>query len=268
MKRFLMTILALLVLGYIGFCLFLYFNQDRLLFFPTRMTEPELQAFAREEGFEMWRDPAGTPIGWKSQENANAQDVLLVFHGNGGFALHRNYAAFRRSPIPMQIFLLEYPGYGARPGTPSADAFIEAAVEALDAIEPSRHVFILGQSLGSGIASAVAARRPDRIAGIVLLTPFDSLASAASSHYRWLPVSLLIRHRLDSDKNLSTFPGPVAFIVAEEDRTVPAALGLRLYENYPGRKRLWLIPGAHHNQMDALLADWPAIIGWLQSPAQ
>jgi pimeloyl-ACP methyl ester carboxylesterase len=121
----------------------------------------------------------------------------------------------------------------------------------------------MGQSLGSGIASAAVAARPDKIAGLILLTPFDSLAAAAATHYPWFPVRPLLRHRLDSDQNLAGYRGPVAFIVAENDGTIPPKHGERLYHLYTGPKRLWLVPGAGHNDFDALLADWPRIVSWL-----
>mgnify|MGYP001417883207 CR=1 FL=1 len=266
LRRFLMSILTILVLSYTGFCLFLWLNQERMIFFPTVADAAELSGIAESENLDPWRAPDGTPIGWKSRNTT--PDALLVLHGNAGYALHRNYEAFRTSGTPLQIYLLEYPGYGARQGPPSERALVDATVEAIDAIPADQRVFLFGQSLGSGVACAAAAQRPDRVAGIVLVTPFDSLASAASFHYPWLPVRWLIRHRFDSARNLTRYHGPVAFIIAERDGTVPAKLGQRLYDSYAGPKKLWLIPDAGHNDMDSLLADWPGIIGWLQSSAR
>lgn len=263
LRRFLMSILTILALSYAGFCLFLWVNQERMIFFPTVVESDELARLAHSENLDPWRASNGDPIGWKSR--SAAADALLVFHGNAGHALHRNYDAFRTSRGSLQTYLLEYPGYGARPGAPSEKALVAAAVEAIDAIPKDQRVFLFGQSLGSGVASAAAAQRPDRVAGIVLVTPFDSLASAASVHYPILPVSWLIRHRFDSAKNLANYHGPIAFIVAERDGTVPAKLGQRLHDGYAGPKKLWLVPDAGHNNMDLLLADWPGIVGWLQS---
>jgi fermentation-respiration switch protein FrsA (DUF1100 family) len=72
-----------------------------------------------------------------------------------------------------------------------------------------------------------------------------------------------LKHRLDSDKNLEKYHGPIAFIVAGNDGTIPPKHGERLYREYAGPKRLWLVPGAGHNDFDALLADWPQIVAWL-----
>jgi len=268
-KRSLLTILSLLVLAYIGICALLYFKQDRLLFFPSQATTEELETLAQQVGFEPWTNARGERIGWKSLDG-DPTKALLICHGNGGFALGRNYTNMRQSAaggIRFQIFLLEYPGYGARVGIVSTQSLTDAAIEAIDtlAADPGRCIWLMGQSLGSGIASAAIAARPDKIAGLILLTPFDSLSAAAGTHYPWLPVRLLLRHRLDSDRNLEKYHGPVAFIVAGNDGTIPPKHGEHLYQEYSGPKRLWLVPGAGHNDFDTLLADWPQIVAWLTS---
>ncbi len=273
----------ILALGYIGICALLYFNQDRLLFFPTLAASSELETYARQINFEPWTNTRGERIGWKSLDGDPSPagdrktNALLICHGNGGFALGRNYTAMRQSTASVahfQIFLLEYPGYGARTGQISAQSLTDAAIEAIDILaagpssagdRPYRRIWLMGQSLGSGVASAAVAARPDKIAGLILLTPFDSLSAAARTHYPWLPVRLLLRHRLDSDKNLEKYHGPVAFIVGGSDETIPPTHGERLYAGYAGPKRLWLVPGAGHNDFDALLAGWPQIVVWLSS---
>jgi len=278
--RTLMTILALLALGYVAICAYLYFNQEGLLFFPQHATEAELDALAREDGFEAWTNAAGARIGWRSITGDPAH-ALLVFHGNGGFALGRNYEPLRRhvasNGTGPTLYLLEYPGYGARPGKPSSKAMTAAALEAFDtlAADPSptgdpshRRIEIMGQSLGTGVACAVAAARPDRVAGVVLVTPYDSLASGASTHYPWLPVRWLMRHQFNSDRNLTHYHGPVAFLVAGRDGTIPPRLAERLYAGYTGPKRLWLAPQAGHNDFDQLMANWPEVNAWLMDQIQ
>lgn len=74
-----------------------------------------------------------------------------------------------------------------------------------------------------------------------------------------------MRHRLDSDRHLPDYGGPVAFLIAGQDDTTPAALGQRLFDAYPGPKRIWIAPAAGHNDFDALLADWPAVQSWLRA---
>lgn len=262
-----MTYLLLIPLGYLAIVLILYFRQDGMVFFPSRPPAAEMAQDAEVNGFEPWRDAAGQPIGWQSVEG-DPQNALLVFHGNGGHALYctvyRDYA--RRAPGNWKTFLLEYPGYGNREGIPSEKSLTAAGVEAVDTLAavPGRKIWLAGLSLGSGTAAATVRERPDSIAGLILVTPFDSLVGAAAFHYPWLPVSLLMKTRFDSVKNLAAYPGPVAFLLSEQDRTTPAALGRKLYDSYPGRKRLWVDPVGDHDVSALQDAEWPQIVEWLQ----
>ncbi len=268
--RLLIGLTVLLVLGYIAICAFLWWNQERMLFFPTFVASAEMDALARQEGFDPWKNAHGSQIGWKSLDGGATGDALLVCHGNGGFALGQHYALLREGATPhFQIHLLEYPGYGARPGKPSAKSLTAAAIEAIDTLvaeNPHRRIWLMGQSLGTGVACAAAAARPEKIAGIVLVTPFDSLAAAARTHYPWLPIDWLLRHRLDSDHNLAHYHGPVAFLIAGRDATIPPRHAQHLYESYAGPKREWLAPEAGHNDLDRLLSGWADIATWLAAP--
>lgn len=261
-----MVILWLLLAGYVAICALLYFRQDGMLFFPQHA--PDLDAQATAAGFEPWLNAKGELLGWQSRDG-DPQNVLLIFHGNGGYALHRNYFRYltRNSGDDWKTFLLEYPGYGDRPGPISEASLTAAAVEAIDELAktPGRTIRILGQSMGSGVASAAVGLRPKQVAGLILVTPYNSLVAAASSHYPWLPVRWILRTRFDSEKNLAAFPGPVAFVVAGRDATIPPHLAQKFFDQYSGRKRLWWIAEAGHNDSDALLADWAEIVKWLDS---
>lgn len=262
-----MNVLLIVPLGYLVVCAVLYFRQDSMIFVPDRGTEAEQDPLADAEGFEPWTNTRGERIGWKSRDGDDA-NVLLVFSGNGGCALDRTrYREYcRKNPGDWRTFLLEYPGYGARPGQPSEPSLTAAAVEALDLLSapPGRKIRLLGVSLGSGVACAAVARRPQAVAGLILETPFNSLIAAAQDRYPWLPVTWLSRTRFASEENLRHFPGPVAFIVGERDTTVPAALGRKLYAGYPGLKKLWSAPDADHDVSEFLSAEWSQIVAWLE----
>jgi pimeloyl-ACP methyl ester carboxylesterase len=265
MKRHLVTIPLLLVVGYALICIVLYFNQNALLFHPRNAPLAELESHAKEIGFEPWTNARGQQIGWKGPGSDSA-DALLFCHGNGGYALRPDDTNLRLDGR-FRLYLLEYPGYGARPGEISTRNMTDAAIDAIDTLaeNPGRKIYILGESMGSGVACATAAARPDKVAGLALLVPFDSLGAAAGTHYPWIPVRLLMRHNLDSDRNLEKYRGPVAFLVAGRDTTIPPKHARRLYDDYAGPKRLWLLAEAGHNDFDELVADWPEIAAWLRS---
>ena len=264
------NLLLLLPLGYLMILAVLYFNQDNMVFVPTMDTEAAMDRAAAAEKFVPWLNARGERIGWQSSGGDESQP-LLICGGNGGHALGRAY--YRESLVAQgcdwKVFIVEYPGYGARKGKPSEKALTEAAIEAFDTLDaaPGRTIRVVGESLGSGVASALTAARPDRVAGLVLVTPFDSLSNAAAAHYPWLPIPLLLRTRFESARNIRDYRGPVAFIIGEGDRTVPTHLGERFYENFPGRKKRWLVPEAGHDCSYFIGTGWSEVADFLRSGA-
>jgi pimeloyl-ACP methyl ester carboxylesterase len=244
--------------------------QRRLLYFPDRYTEPEAIARAARLGLAPWRAPGGALIGFRSASagTGTPRGRVLVLHGNAGSALDRIPYADALARLGVEVALVEYPGYGARAGAPTLASLTAAAVEAVDAAgREGGPVWLLGESLGSGVAARAAAERPDAVRGIVLVTPFAELAEVARLHYG--PVaSALLRDRFAPVRELATFRRPVVVLVAGRDEVVGPEQGRALFRALPGPK--WLVeqPGATHSGLD--LADgafWAEAIGFLETGA-
>ena len=214
---------------------------------------------AKDLRCEPWRDGSGTIIGWRSKGKDGqpaAPNRLLVFHGNAGYALNRAHyiRGFERLVDGQQweVTLFEFPGYGARPGSVGEKSFLKAGGEALHALEAedARPVYLLGESLGSGLACSLAQKAPNQIAGVFLVTPFARIADVASIHFWYLPVRLLLRESWDNMKALATYDGRLAVLIAEQDEVVTAAQGKLLFGDFRGPKRLWTDADATHNSVD------------------
>jgi len=229
----------------------LHLGQRALLYFPVRAPEDEAVRAAAREGLSPWRDGEGRLRGWRlATPPAAPRAVLLVFHGNAGAALDRAHYARSLAPLGVDVALLEYPGYGARPGRPSLPALSDAAVEAVDALaREGPPVWLLGESLGSGVAGRVAAARPERVRGLLLVTPFADLAAVARRHYPFIP-AWFVRDRYRPELDLASFLGPAVVLVAGRDEVVGAEQGRRLLDVLPGPRRLLEQPAATHNGID------------------
>ena len=245
--------------------------QRQMIFFPQTATEPELLREADRIGLQPWRDASDALIGWRSPARDTAAARMLVFHGNAGYALHREYyvSGLQALGDSWDVSLFEYPGYGARTGTASAESFRESAAAAMDLLlaEDDRPLYLLGESLGSGVASYLAGRFPAQVAGLLLVTPFTSLAEVAGHHFPILPVRALLSENFDSVKYLQGYKGPVAFLVAGSDEVVPTELGQALHDGYRGPKWLRVVPGAGHNTLpmyprDPWWAEASAFLGF------
>ena len=249
-------ILRVVLLVWLGLLAFLALSQRSMIYYPARNDAASLERAANFQNFEPWKSPQGETIGYRSlpaPDDPRPPLSILITHGNAGYAMHRaDYAPLLRAAAPdhaVSVFILEYPGYGARSGHPSQDTFLAAAEEALEQIPADVPLILLGESIGTGVASATAAAHPDRISGLLLLTPFDSLANVAQHHYPLLPVRWIMRDQYPSGDWLKNYQGPVAVILAANDTIIPAKFGHKLHDTYEGPKKLIIAGQADHNDL-------------------
>ncbi len=241
-------IAAVLLILLTAAAIFAYAFQRALIYYPSSAGLETLKALADREGLLLpWHNADQDFIGWRSRDGQGVP--VLILHGNAGHALHRSeiVSRLRKAGIVSPIYILEYPGYGARKGTPTEESLIAAALEASNLL--GRKTILLGESLGSGVACGVASRRPHLVAGLMLVAPFDSLVSVAGKHYPLIPAGLILKDRYHSARSLQAFRGPLAVIMAEEDVIIPADSTRRLFESYQGPKQLWRIPRSGHNEV-------------------
>ena len=250
-RRTLLTALLLApVLLYALVLAGLWFFQERILFptaiipaaglLPANATRLTLNAGegVRLEGVHI---PATAP--------RPGAALALVFAGN---ASNAQGVAERLHEIwpERDIVAFHYRGYAPSTGVTAARALAEDAPLVHDFVarrfRPARIVAV-GVSLGSGVAASLAARR--ELAGLLLVTPFDSLAATAAQHYPWLPVSWLLRHDLRSAELLTEVRTPVAIIAAGRDEVVPPARTAALRRAVQNLVFDATLPEARHNDL-------------------
>ena len=232
--------ISLLALVAAVFVLLLSFGcsslERKLLFFPSHRPA--------DNRLEPWSDH-GQVIGYARKVD-HPQNVWFLIHGNGGQASDRAYAIPCFAPDDS-VFILEYPGYGLRAGTPSKANFNRAATEAYLLLRhdyPKFPVCVAGESIGSGPACALAtlASPPDKI---VLIVPFDKLALVAKEHMPSWVVSLMLSDNWDNLAALSNYRGPVDIYGAEADTVIPVGHARALAAGIPSAK-FALIAGGHN----------------------
>lgn len=233
---------GLLALGYAGICGLLYFRQQQLIYYPsfTRVAASATD-FALQRGDVTLR-------GWVV--NPGRHRAILYFGGNGE-SVEGNRAMFERWLPGHTAYLLAYRGYGASDGEPSEVALNADALALFDhvrTLHPGQPIAAVGRSLGSGVASYLAAERP--VSRLVLVTPFDSLADLGQAHYRWLPVKWLLRDRYPSTAHLADYEGPVLVVRAGRDDIVPPANTDRLIASLPRKPNVSVQANAGHNSVD------------------
>jgi pimeloyl-ACP methyl ester carboxylesterase len=233
--------------------------QDRLIFFPQPVISTA-HLPARAEPLEVVAADGAHLRGWIARGAKTPAPTVIYFGGNAEEVSWT--IADARWPPDWSIAGLNYRGYGASDGEPAereltADAVaIYDAVAARDDVDP-RRIVAFGRSLGTALATHVAAERP--VAAVVLVSPFDSLTALGREHYPWLPVSLLLRHRFDALADASRSRMPLLAVVAERDTIIPVERSRVLFDAWPGPKTWHMVPRADHNSLGAVPEFWDGV---------
>lgn len=242
--------------------------QRQLIYLPSgplprlvevSLGEAEEVSIRTEDGLSLsgWFISAATP---------EPVGAVIVFPGNAGNRSFRAPLAAALSAAGLDVLLFDYRGYGGNPGTPSEQGLLTDAgaahawMEARSRAGPDRMVY-LGESLGAGVATALALEEPPR--ALVLRSPFTSLADVGRLHYPFLPVRALLRDRFPVVDHVARYEGPVLVVAGEADTIVPPAQSRRVAEAAAGPSRFVLVPAAGHN--DRALLDGPALLDALMS---
>jgi pimeloyl-ACP methyl ester carboxylesterase len=227
--------------------------ERKLLYYPGEITIADVQQCAADNALQMWPDSNTAYQGIVSHKGpAGFKGTIVIFHGNAGPATYRKYYFHALEARGYRVVLAEYPGYGGRSGELSEKSFVtDARRTVLRAKEEfGGPLYLWGESLGCGVASALATDPKVRPQGVVMLTPWDSLLNEARAKFPWLPVRFLLHDTYDNVANLVGYKGPVAVIMSERDEVIPNRLTERLYKSLSQPKRIWVFENAGHN-------DWP-----------
>ena len=257
LKRRAIHMLLALGIAYGLFVLAAAIFQRRLIYFPRTIPPALAEPAAAELGFVPWRNPSGQIIGWKMPATSSPVASVLITHGNAGCAIDRGYLA---DPIhaaaPGDVYVLEYPGYGSRAGSPGKRSILAAAEEAFGLLTNGLPKYLVSESIGAGVVCDLAGTHPTEVAGLALFMPYHNLASVAQRKMPWLPAYFLLLDRFNPAEDLKDYRGPVKMVLAGADEIIPMEFGRRLFEGYAGPKNLQIIPGAHHNDIAGQSPAW------------
>lgn len=221
------------------------------LYYPRVYTAARVDQLARYVNLQRWTNSIGANIGLRRPSRAQpASGSILIFYGNASTATGcARYANDIQKVAAMDVYILEYPGYEDRTGPPTEKSIFEAASDGLQMIPTNKPIYLIGASLGSGVASYLAGTFTNRIAGIVRLSPFTNIADIGQYLFPDLPVSSLLVDQFPSEDYLRKYHGKVGVTVDGKDTIIPEKFGLRLYKDYGGPKKLWRFPNGVHCQI-------------------
>jgi uncharacterized protein len=244
----LLTLVLGIALLYAGLVLVTALFQTRMLF-PAQMAaanRPPLPPAAKR--LELTTPDGNRLVGVRLGNTSGSKPLLLGFGGN---AWNADAVALTLHGLfpDHEVIAFHYRGYPPSSGEPSAKALFADALTIFDHLERehSRRVVAVGFSIGSGVAAYLAHERT--VAGLILVTPFDSLKALAREHFSWAPTGLLLRHHMPTIDLVKDRPTPTALIAAGRDTIVPARRSEPLRSAVPNLVLDRTIADAGHNDL-------------------
>lgn len=246
------------------------FLLNSLLYFPSGQffAHPADLGLAAEDVVIETED-GETLHAWWFRSGTQPLAHVLLFHGNAGNIGDRLLHAQLLTDAGFDVFSFDYRGYGRSTGSPSEEGTYtdaRAALPALarqDGVDPKRVIY-LGESLGGGVAVALAREAPPR--GLVLLSTFTSVRDMGRVHYPIIPTAL-VPDAYPSLRRIRELECPLLVLHGDRDEIVPLGQGKELFEAAPEPKRMHLFPGAGHNDLLSLAGrEWAETIAeWVRS---
>jgi pimeloyl-ACP methyl ester carboxylesterase len=234
-----------------GFVALMYVVQRSLMYHPERSrTPPDVAGLFDAQDVVLDTADGEKVIAWYVPPR-DGKPLVLYFHGNAGALQHRA-DRFRALIAPGNgLLALSYRGYGGSTGSPSEAGLIadaEAAYRFAVARAPAGRIVAFGESLGSGVAVALAATH--KVGAVVLEAPFTSAADVGAAVYWFLPVRLLMRDPFYSDRRIGDVKVPLLILHGTFDRIVPMMMGERLFALANEPKRFVRFNNAGHVNLD------------------
>jgi fermentation-respiration switch protein FrsA (DUF1100 family) len=245
------SLIILAVLAYAGVLALVYVFQRSLMYFPDpARTPPAAAGLPQAEEVVLTSADGERLVAWHVPPEA-AKPLVIYFHGNGG-ALNLRAGRFRwLTADGFGLLGLSYRGYGGSTGKPTETGMLLDAAAAYDfaaARYPPERIVLWGESLGTGVAVALAAER--KIAALILDAPFTSAADVGAAAYPIIPVRWFIKDAFPSDERIGRVKVPLLILHGEQDRIVPIRFGESLFALANEPKRLVRFPSGGHVDLD------------------
>ncbi|MGB9365923.1 MAG: alpha/beta fold hydrolase [Xanthobacteraceae bacterium] len=253
------------ITAYAAFCALMFFAQRALMYFPERVrTAPAAAGLPQAQEVMLDTADGEKIIAWHVPPRGD-KPVVIYFHGNGGSLRLRVDRFARLVADGVGLLAVSYRGYGGSSGSPSEVGLIEDARAAyvFAAQRYPGRIVAWGESLGSGVAIALAAEKP--VSKLILDAPFTSALDIAASAYPFLPVRLLMKDQFRSDLRIAQVKAPVLILHGDADSVVPIEYGERLLAMIPGKKQMVRFAGGEHVDLDRHGAT-DAVLKFLAGP--
>ena len=230
--KYLYLAVSSVVLAYFIIILFVYFYQRNLLYHPSENNYLNDKITFNYEEIFIETDKKIKLKSWFIKKDLNKFKTILIFHGNAGNLFNRVYKLNELNKLDVNILLISWRGFSGNKGKPTEKNLYHDAEKAVKWLNNrgaiSKNIILYGESLGTGVATELGTS--NAFGGIILESPFTSIANAAKIYYPYLPVNIILKDRYDSIGKIKSITTPILIMHGKKDNIVPQKMGLELYE--------------------------------------
>ena len=239
------------LLAYCGVLALMYVFQRTLMYFPDpARVSPAAAGLPQAEEVTFNSDDGETLLAWHVAPRGD-KPVVIYFQGNAEGLKPRVGRFTWLTADGNGLLALCYRGYGGSTGRPSEQGLIRDGRAAYDFVrtrDPGKRIVLFGESLGTGVALALAAER--EVAGIILDAPYTSAAEVGAAAYPFAPVRWLIKDSFHSDERIARVHAPLLVLHGERDVVIPIRFGEHLFKLAHEPKRMIRFPLGGHINLD------------------
>jgi hypothetical protein len=230
--KYLYLALSSIILAYFVIILFVYFYQRSLLYNPSENNYLNDKINFNYKEIFIETDKNIELKSWFIEKDIKKFKTILFFHGNAGNLFNRVYKLNELSKLDLNILIISWRGFSGNEGKPTEKILYHDAEEAVKWLKAqgldNKNIILYGESLGTGVATELASK--NNFGGIILESPFTSMADAAKIYYPYLPVNLLLKDRYDTKSKIIDVKTPILIMHGKKDNIVPQKMGLELFE--------------------------------------
>ena len=174
--------------------------------------------------------------------------TLLFFHGNAGNISHRIEKSLVLNKLGLDVFIVDYRGYGRSSGRPSERGLYKDAQSVYNYLVSEKNVsperiILYGESLGGAVAIDLASK--SNIKALITECAFSSTYDVAKTIYPFLP-RIFISSKFDSTSKIENIHVPKLIIHSQNDEIIPFGQSVKLLEASSEPKRHLVLKGSHN----------------------
>ncbi len=228
----------------------MYFQQKHMIFYPmSKLYQTPAQWDLDYEDVTLQTTDGVQLHGWYIPDQ-QSENVLLFFHGNAGNISHRRESIELFHRLGLNVFIIDYRGYGQSEGSPSEQGLYRDANAAWRYLIEEKgfdpeNVIIFGRSLGGAAAAKLASGVQAR--GLILESTMSSARDFARAVFKILSRLVVMRYDFNIVQHIQRVNYPVLVLHSPEDEIMPFHLGKKVYDLANQPKHFVYMRGDHNN---------------------